>query len=428
MPKKSKWEETSMSLTDRIRSGWNAFMNKDPTFTYPTSATSYRPDRLRLSRGNERSIITAVMNRIAVDAAQCRVEHIKTDENGRYLEPMDSDLNECLTVSANEDQTGRSLIQDLVMSMLDEGCVALFPTDADFDPDETDSYKIYGLRTGKIIEWRPKSVKISAYDERDGKRKEIMISKRCCAIVENPFYAVMNEPNSTFQRLIRKLTLLDYVDEENGAGKLDLIIQLPYAIKTPARKAMAEQRRKDIEMQLAGSKFGIAYTDSTEHITQLNRSIENQLLSQIKDLKTMVYSQLSITEEILNGTADETTMNNYYNRTIEPIMSAIVDELKRKFLTRTARTRHQSIQFFREPFKLLPTSQLAELADKFTRNEIMTSNEIRQVAGLKPSKDPHADELRNSNLSAPKDVERVDVDGNIVKDSGNENTKKEEKT
>lgn len=406
-----------MSFRDRIRSGWNAFMNKDPTYYNYEETSSYRPDRIRLSTGNERSIVTAIINKMAVDAAQCVIQHVKLDDNNRFLEVIDSDLNTCFTLEANIDQTGRALRQDIVMSMLDEGCIALFPTDADFDPDETDSYKIYGLRTGKIIEWKPSSVKVRGYDERDGKKKDFWISKKCCCIIENPFYAVMNERNSTLQRLVRKLTLLDYVDERQGAGKLDLIIQLPYAIKSPARKKIAEEHIRDVEMQLAEGKYGIAYTDSTEKITQLNRSVENQLLAQIKELKEMAYSQLSMTEEIMNGTADEVTMNNYYNRTIEPILAAIVDEAKRKFLTKTARTRRQSIEFFREPFKLVPSSQLAELADKFTRNEIMTSNEIRQIAGMKPSKDPHADELRNSNLSAPKDVERVDVDGNVVEDS-----------
>ena len=318
------------------------------------------------------------------------------------MSTIDSDLNKCLTLDANIDQTGRAFLQDAVMSMLDEGCVALVPVETDVDPNDTDSYKIFSIRTGKIVEWRPQHVKVRVYDERTGRKEDITISKSSVAIVENPLYAVINEPNSTMQRLIRKLSLLDVTDEQTASGKLDLIIQLPYIIKTEARRQQAEQRRKDIEMQLAGSKYGIAYTDGTEHITQLNRSVENNLMKQVEYLTSMLYSQLGITQTILDGTADEKTMINYYTRTIEPIVSSIVDEMKRKFLTKTARSQRQSIEFFRDPFKLVPVNDIAEIADKFTRNEILTSNEIRQIVGMKPSNDPKADELINSNISQSK--------------------------
>lgn len=323
------------------------------------------------------------------------------------MSTIDSDLNKCLTLDANIDQTGRAFLQDAVMSMLDEGCVALVPVETDVDPNDTDSYKIFSIRTGKIVEWRPQHVKVRVYDERTGRKEDITLSKSSVAIVENPLYAVINEPNSTMQRLIRKLSLLDVTDEQTASGKLDLIIQLPYIIKTEARRQQAEQRRKDIEMQLAGSKYGIAYTDGTEHITQLNRSVENNLMKQVEYLTSMLYSQLGITQTILDGTADEKTMLNYYTRTIEPIVSAIVDEMKRKFLTKTARTQRQSIEFFRDPFKLVPVNNIAEIVDKFTRNEIMTSNEIRQIVGMKPSDDPKADELINSNISQPEGKQTV---------------------
>lgn len=392
-----------MGVLDRLRHGWNAFMNRDPTHAQDLGPSYYyRPDRPRFTRGNERSIVTSVYNRIALDASAITIQHVRLDENGRFLSTIDSDLNKCLTLDANIDQTGRAFLQDAVMSMLDEGCVALVPVETDVDPNDTDSYKIFSIRTGKIVEWRPQHVKVRVYDERTGRKEDITISKSSVAIVENPLYAVINEPNSTMQRLIRKLSLLDVTDEQTASGKLDLIIQLPYIIKTEARRQQAEQRRKDIEMQLAGSKYGIAYTDGTEHITQLNRSVENNLMKQVEYLTSMLYSQLGITQTILDGTADEKTMINYYTRTIEPIVSSIVDEMKRKFLTKTARSQRQSIEFFRDPFKLVPVNDIAEIADKFTRNEILTSNEIRQIVGMKPSNDPKADELINSNISQSK--------------------------
>ena len=397
-----------MGVLDRLRHGWNAFMNRDPTYRQDLGPSYYyRPDRPRFTRGNERSIVTSVYNRIALDASAITIQHVRLDENGRFLSTIDSDLNKCLTLDANIDQTGRAFLQDAVMSMLDEGCVALVPVETDVDPNDTDSYKIFSIRTGKIVEWRPQHVKVRVYDERTGRKEDITLSKSSVAIVENPLYAVINEPNSTMQRLIRKLSLLDVTDEQTASGKLDLIIQLPYIIKTEARRQQAEQRRKDIEMQLAGSKYGIAYTDGTEHITQLNRSVENNLMKQVEYLTSMLYSQLGITQTILDGTADEKTMLNYYTRTIEPIVSAIVDEMKRKFLTKTARTQRQSIEFFRDPFKLVPVNNIAEIADKFTRNEIMTSNEIRQIVGMKPSDDPKADELINSNISQPEGKQTV---------------------
>ena len=388
-------------LQDRFKHAWNAFLNKDPTnaFIDRGIATSYRPDRVRFSRGNERSIITAVYNRIAIDVASTTINHVRLDSNNRFDEIIDSGLNDCLTIEANIDQTGRAFVQDIVMSMLDEGCVAIVPTDTKDDPEDTESMKILALRTGKIMEWYPYDVKVKVYNERTGLKEDIILPKSTVAIVENPFYAVMNESSSTMQRLIRKLNLLDSIDEQSGAGKLDLIIQLPYIVKTEARRQQAEIRRKEIENQLAGSKYGIAYTDGTEHITQLNRAVENNLMSQIEYLTSMLYSQLGITTEILNGTADENAMTNYLSRTIEPIISAIVDEMKRKFLTKTARTQKQTIYFFRDPFKLVPVSQVAEIADKFTRNEIMTSNEIRQIIGMPKADDPNADVLRNKNLN-----------------------------
>ena len=393
-----------MGFMDRIQRGWNAFRNRDPTIDFRDTGMAYyyRPDRPRFSRGNERSITTSVLNRIALDVSSIDIFHVRLDENGRFLSTVDSGLNNCLTLSANADQTGRAFKQDAVMSMLDEGCVALVPVDTSTDPNKTDSYEIETMRVGKILQWRPQHVQIRLYNEQTGKKDEIWLPKRSVAIVENPLYAVMNEPNSTMQRLIRKLALLDVTDEQTASGKLDLIIQLPYVIKTEARRQQAETRRKDIEMQLAGSKYGIAYTDGTERITQLNRSVENNLMKQVEYLTNQLYSQLGITQAILDGTADDKTMLNYYNRTIEPIISAIVDEMKRKFLTKTARTQRQSIQFFRDPFKLVPVNDIAEIADKFTRNEIMTSNEIRQIVGMRPSDDPKADELINSNISQQK--------------------------
>lgn len=390
-----------MGFIDRLQHGWNAFMNRDPTnyrYDYGVSYAS-RPDRMRFTRGNERSIVTAVYNRIALDVAAINIQHCRLDENGRFISTVDSKLNNCLNLEANIDQTGKAFIQDVVMSMLDEGCVAIVPIDTTFNPEVTGSYDILTMRTGKILEWRPNTVRVRVYNDRTGNKEELILSKSTVGIIENPLFAVINEPNSTMQRLIRKLNLLDVIDEQSGSGKLDLIIQLPYVIKTEARRQQAEKRRKDIEMQLAGSKYGIAYTDGTERITQLNRSVDNNLMKQIEYLTSMLYSQLGITQSILDGTADEKTMLNYYDRTIAPIMTAIVDEMKRKFLTKTARAQSQSISFFRDPFKLVPVNDIAEIADKFTRNEIMTSNEIRQIVGMKPSDDPKADELINSNLN-----------------------------
>lgn len=401
-------------FTDRLMHAWNAFMNKDPT-NYQNRGISYsnRPDRIRVTRGNERTIITSVYNRISLDCCSIDIKHVRLDDRERYLETIDSGLNYCLSIEANIDQTGRAFVQDIVMSMMDEGSVALVPIDTDIDPS-TASYKIETIRTGKILEWFPNDVRVRLYNDRTGGYEELILPKRNVGIIENPLYAVMNEPNSTMQRLIRKLSLLDVIDEQNGAGKLDLIIQLPYIIKTEARRQQAEARRKDIMDQLQSSKLGIAYTDGTEHITQLNRPVENQLLTQVETLTRMLYSQLGLTEEIMNGTADEKAMTNYYNRTIEPIMSAIVDEMKRKFLTKTARSKKQSIKYFRDPFKLVPVSELAELADKFTRNEIMSSNEIRQIVGMQPSQDPEADELRNKNLSPAKGEQKMTIDGEII--------------
>lgn len=391
----------NITIGSRLKHAWNAFMNKDPTPYHSDMGAgySYRPDRPRLSRGNERSIVTSVYNRIALDASAISIQHVRLDDNERFLEVIPSGLNKCLTLEANPDQTGRSFIQDIVMSMLDEGCVAIVPVDTDSNPDLTGSYTIETMRTGKVLEWFPKYVRVRVYNELTGRKEDITLPKSIVGIVENPLYAVINEPNSTMQRLIRKLNLLDAVDEQSSSGKLDLIIQLPYVIKTEARRQQAESRRADIERQLSGSKYGIAYTDGTEHITQLNRSVGNNLMSQIEYLTSMLYSQLGITQSILDGTADEKAMLNYYNRTIEPIISAIADELKRKFLTKTARSQKQSIMFFRNPFKLVPVTELAEISDKLTRNEIATSNEIRQIIGWKPSDDPNADVLRNKNLN-----------------------------
>lgn len=395
-----------MAIGSRLQHAWNAFFNKDPTHDISGpidtgAAYASRPDRVRFTRGNEKSIVTAVFNRIALDTAAMSIEHVRLDENDRYISSMPSKLNNCLTLEANIDQTGRALIQDVVMSMLDEGCVAIVPTDTTYDPTKTDSYDIAALRVGKIITWYPSMVKVRVYNEKTGKKEDITLPKKVVAIIENPLYAVVNEPNSTLKRLIYKMNLLDVLDERNSSGKLDLIIQLPYIVKTEARKQQAEARRKSIEDQLVGSKYGIAYTDGTERITQLNRPVENNLSTQVSDLTSMLYSQLGITDTILNGTADEQTMMNYYSRTIEPILSAITLEMRRKFLTKTARSQKQSIVFFKDPFKLVPVTEIATIADTFTRNEIMTSNEVRQIIGMKPALDPAADELRNKNLSMP---------------------------
>ena len=391
-----------MGITDRLQHAWNAFLYNDNNFTNYRSigaSSSFKPDRTRFTRGNERSIVTSVYNRLALDASSIAIKHVKLDENGRYTEEINSGLNNCLNLEANIDQTGRAFLQDVVMSMLDEGCVAIVPVDTTINPIVSGSYEINTMRTAKIMEWHPAHVRVRVYNDQKGFHEEITLPKANVAIIENPLYSVINEPNSTMQRLVRKLNLLDVVDEQTSSGKLDLIIQLPYVIKSDARRQQAEDRRKDIEMQLSGSKYGIAYTDGTEKITQLNRPAENNLMKQVEYLTAMLYSQLGLTQSILDGTADDKTMLNYYNRTIEPIISAVVDEIKRKFLTKTARTQRQSIMYFRDPFKLVPVNDIAEIADKFTRNEILSSNEVRQIVGLKPSDNPEADELRNKNLN-----------------------------
>lgn len=407
-----------MSFGSRLKHAWNAFTgNIQMNYRDLGMSYSYRADRPRMSRGNERSIVTSVYNRIALDVAALNVQHVRLDENGRFLSVIDDGLNNCLTLEANVDQTARSFIQDVVISMFDEGSVAIVPVDTTTDPNVSGSYDIQSLRVGQILDWYPQYIRTRVYNEQTGRKEDIVVPKSAVAIIENPLYAVINEPNSTMQRLIRKLNLLDVIDEQSGSGKLDLIIQLPYVIKTEARRQQAENRRKDIESQLSGSKYGIAYTDGTEHITQLNRSVNNNLMSQIEYLTSMLYSQLGITQSILDGTADEKTMLNYNNRTIEPIISAIVDEMKRKFLTKTARSQRQSISFFRDPLKLVPVNEIAEIADKFTRNEIMTSNEIRQVVGMKPSDDPRADELRNKNLSEPSGSDQQSEEAPITTDN-----------
>ena len=392
-----------ITLGSRFKHAWNAFLNRDPTdeFRYTGNGYSYRPDRIRLTRGNERSIITSVFNRIALDAASIEIKHCRLDEDDRYVSDINSGLNNCLNLEANIDQTGRNLVQDIVMSMFDEGVIAVVPIDTTTNPKLTDSYDILSMRTAKILEWKPAHVKVRVYNDRTGNKEDILVPKRTVAIIENPLYAIINEPNSTAQRLKRKLSLLDVTDEKTASNKLDLIIGLPYVVKTDARRKQAEARMQNIEEQLAGSKYGIAYVDGTEKVTQLNRSVDNQLLSQVEYLTNQLFAQLGITQSILDGTADDKTMLNYYNRTIEPIVSAIVDEFKRKFISKTARSQKQSIKAFRDPFKLVPVNDIAEIADKFTRNEITTSNEIRQAIGMKPSDDPKADKLVNSNISQP---------------------------
>lgn len=403
-----------LSIGSRFKRAWNAFTNRDPTpfFNSMGASYSYRPDRARFTRGNERTIVTAVYNKIAIDVAGLDIQHCKLDENGGYISPINSGLNNCLTLEANKDQTSRSFIQDIVMSMFDEGVVAVVPIDTSDNPNLTNSYDIYTMRVAQVLEWFPDHVRLKVYNDRTGVKEEVIVHKSNVAIIENPLFAIINEPNSVMQRLVRKLALLDSIDEQSGSGKLDLIIQLPYIIKSEARKKQADDRRKEIETQLSGSKYGIAYTDGTEKITQLNRPVENNLMSQIEYLTNMLFSQLGITQTILDGTADEKTMLNYFNRTIEPIVSAIVDEFKRKFLTKTARSQNQSIAFFRDPFKLAPINDIAEIADKFTRNEIFTKNEIRQIVGKKPSDDPKADKLINSNITQP-DAKQESVDNNI---------------
>lgn len=402
------------SFGSRLMHAWNVFFNnKDPTPNYAFdygSSYSYRPDKVRLNIANERTIINAIYNRIAVDAASIAIEHVRTDDEGRFIEALKTPLNNCLTLEANVDQTGRAFVKDIVLSMFDEGCVAVVPTITSIDPMKSSSYDIFSMRVGKIVNWYPKHVKVNLYNEETGQKENIMLPKKMVAIVENPFYEVMNERSSILQRLLRKMSILDAIDEQSGSGKLDLIVQLPYVIKGDLKRQQAEQRRKDIETQLAGSKYGIAYIDGTEHVTQLNRAVENNMMAQIEYLTSMLYSQLGLTQEIMNGTADEKTMTNYMSRTIEPILSAITDEMKRKFLTKTARSQNQSIQFHRDPFKLIPVTQIAELGDKMTRNEIMTSNEFRQAIGMKPSKDPEADKLRNKNLNQSPKVEVAPMD------------------
>lgn len=403
-----------MAILDRIKNAYNAFRNnKDPTFYGYDTGTPYfyRPDRRRFTNGNERSIVTAIFNKIAMDAATIDIEHVRLDDNGRYIETIKSTLNECLSVEANIDQTGRALRQDIFMSMFDEGCVAVVPIDTSKDPKLTDSYDIYTMRTGKIMQWKPQTIQARVYNDITGQREDVWIHKKNAAIIENPLYAVMNEKSSTMQRLIRKLNILDAIDEQSGSGKLDLIVQLPYTVKSTTRREQAEQRRQDIENQLSGSKFGIAYIDATEHVTQLNRPVENNLMKQIEYLTSMLFSQLGITQSILDGTADEKTMLNYYSRTVEPVVSAVVDEMKRKFLTKTARSQGHSICAYRDPFKLVPVAELAKIADTLTRNEIATSNEIRQMIGWKPSNDPKADQLVNSNISQPSENAPPDDSG-----------------
>ena len=410
-----------MSLIDRLQHAWNAFMNRDPTRYFDSGRGSrLSPYRVRFSRGNERSIATAVYNRIALDVAGMSIKHVRLDEDKRFTGVINSGLNECLNLSANLDQTGRAFIQDVVVSLLDEGSVAIVPVDTTLDPKNTQSYDILSMRTGKIVEWYPKHVKVRLYNDNTGNKEEIILPKSMVGIVENPFYSVMNESNSTLQRLIRKLNILDAIDEQSGSGKLDMIVQVPYATKTPTKKKQAEERRQDLETQLAGSKYGIAYIDATEHITQLNRPVENNLMKQIEYLTNLFFSQLGITQSILDGTADEKTMLNYNNRTVEPIISAIVDEMKRKFLSKTARSQNQSIKYFIDPFRLVPVSEIAEIADKFTRNEIASTNEMRQVIGWMPSKDPKADELRNKNLSRPSGEEEVPINKESEEESQNE--------
>ena len=416
-----------MGIRDRLQHAWNAFVYNDNTYVDPQNLgglSTYKPDRVHFSRGVERSIVTSVYNRLALDVSSIAIKHVRLDENGRFKEEVDSGLQNCLNVEANIDQTGRAFLQDVVMSMLDEGCVAIVPVDTTIDPAKSGSYEINTMRTGKILEWYPAHVRVRVYNDRKGIHEEVVLPKSAVAIIENPLYAVINEPNSTMQRLIRKLNLLDVVDEQTSSGKLDLIIQLPYVIKSEARRKQAEERRKDIEMQLAGSKYGIAYTDGTERITQLNRPAENNLMKQVEYLTSMLYSQLGLTQSIMDGSADDKTMLNYYNRTVEPIIAAITDEIKRKFLTKTARSQKQTIMYFRDPFKLTPVLDLAEIADKFTRNEIMTSNEIRQIVGMKPADDPSADELRNKNLNQSNEV--VDNKKELPSPEENQNEKAKE--
>lgn len=414
--------EENYSFGSRLKHAWNAFLSRDPpVYRGGEVSYGYRPDRVRFTRGNERTIVTSVINRIGIDCAAIKMVHARMDEDDRFLKEIDSGLNNCLNVEANIDQTGRAFIQDMVMSLMDEGCIAIVPVDTTSSPLMTNGYDIQSLRVGKVIEWYPDRVRIRLYNDQTGRQEEVTLPKNMVGIVENPLFAVMNEPNSTMQRLIRKLSLLDVVDEQTSSGKLDLIIQLPYVIKTEARRKQAEERRKLVEDQLEGSKYGIAYTDGTERITQLNRSLDNNLMKQIEYLQNLLWSQLGITQAVMDGTADDKTMLNYYNRTIEPIVSAIVLEMRRKFLTKTARSQHQSIVFFNDPFKLVPVAQLADVADKFRRNEILSSNELRQIVGYRPNDDPKSDELTNPNISQSK--EQLSDNKPIVPKEENQNGK-----
>ena len=410
-----------LNLGARLKHAYNAFTNRDPTGSYISIGPGYssRPDRPRMSHGNEKSIVTSIVNRIALDVASVEIRHCRLDDDGRYVEEINSGLNKCLKLEANIDQTSRAFIQDLVISAFDEGVVAIVPVDTTLNTEVTDSWDVQSMRAGKILEWYPEKVLIRVYNDRTGEKEDILLPKKQVGIFENPLYAVFNEPNSTMKRLVRKLSLLDVTDERTASGKLDLIIQLPYVVKTQTRREQAENRRKDLEDQLAGSKYGVAYIDGTERVTQLNRSVENNLMKQIEYLTNMLYSQLGITQSVLDGTADEKTMLNYTNRTVEVFVSAIADEMKRKFLSKTARSQGQSIEYFRDPFRIVPIDNIAEIADKLTRNEIMTSNEIRQKIGMKPSKDPKADELRNSNISQSKEEVKVDEEMIKNKEGGN---------
>lgn len=395
-----------MALTDRLKHAWDAFRNRDPTKinTYNLGeANYYNPGKVRLRINNERSIIASIYNRIAIDAASIEIRHVRLDQNGRYLEDVNDSLNKCLTISPNLDQTPRAFFQDIYLSLFDEGYIAIFPAESDTEiNEETMSFDIYALRRAKILEWYPEHVRVEAYNQKTGRLEELILPKKSTCIIENPMYAVMNGPNSTLQRLISKLNMLDAIDQQTSSGKMDLIIQLPYAIKTEARKAQAEERRKDIEVQLTGSKYGIAYVDGTERVTQLNRPIENNMLAQVDYLTKELYAQLGTTPGVMDGTASEQESLNYNSRIIEPTVAAVADEMRRKFLTKTARTQGQSIMYFRDPFKLVPVSQIAEIADKFTRNEILSSNEVRAIMGFRPSSDPRADELRNANIAQSK--------------------------
>lgn len=410
------------TIGSRLRKAWNVFTQRNQNGDYRDYGVGYgyRPDRLRMTRGNERTIVTSIYNRIALDVSSISIRHVQLDDDGRFESERNTKLNECLSLSANIDQTGRAFIQDVVLSMFDEGCVAIIPVDTERDYFDGPVRDILSMRTGQVIEWYPRHAKVRVYNDRTGQKEDVIFPKDKIAIIENPYYAVMNQSNSMVQRLIRKLALLDAIDEQTSSGKLDLIIQLPYVVKNQMRKEQAEQRRRDIEAQLTGSRYGIAYTDGTERITQLNRPVENNLLKQIEYLTNMVFGQIGVTQAILDGTADEQTMLNYNNRIVEPVVSVIADSMKRVFLTPTARSQKQSIMYFRDPFRLVPVSQVAEIADKFTRNEIMSSNEIRQVVGLKPSKDPKADELRNSNLNQPDEAANTKIK-DPIKEEKNQN-------